>query len=120
MTTSNTILRTSVGHAPYPGAVLRAHAFVVGADDARFEPILSGTEWARNLSCYDSRVVKMPDLGYRVIVDLEHYATETKAGFKFQFFDSRSIPADGYGVDNVRPGPAGPTGEGNRLPSLAM
>ena len=120
MTTSNTILRTSVGHAPNPGAVLRAYAFVVGADDARFEPILSWTEWARNFSSYESRVVKMPDLGYRVIVDLERYATETKAGFKFQFSDIRSIPAGGYGVENVRLGPAGPTGEGNRLPSLAM
>lgn len=71
-----------------------------------------GGTWTRIFSFADG-----PSEYTEASVDLEPYATETNARIKFQFFDSRSIPADGYGVDTVRLGAAGPTGEGDRLPS---
>jgi len=45
----------------------------VSADDAKYEPIVSSTEWARNFSSYTSRVQKMLDLGYSVIVRLDDF-----------------------------------------------
>ncbi|AKJ65418.1 GH39 family glycosyl hydrolase [Kiritimatiella glycovorans] len=43
------------------------------ADDAKYTPLISGTEWARNFSSYNSRVQKMLDLGCTVMVRLDDF-----------------------------------------------
>jgi len=56
----------------------------VNADDAKYEPIISGTEWARNFSSFTGRVQKMLDLGYRVIVRLDDFQRRNNGMMPFE------------------------------------